>query len=368
MPCPFCDSANPRETTACRACGGPLRAAVTSAPRPPVKVTPVPIMSAPVTVPKSAPVLLARKMWDKTPPIVSVGFCADDKPTIALALENGTVQLWDAQADKCASFGGRSFGKPAPVCCAAFALGLAAMGHENGKVRLQTLETNGKRGAWKPRTLGSPAPHLGRVLALALAPNRLYSGGSDGVILATPLPDGHSKSRRGSRVLLDGLGAMTTLAVSPDGALLAVGGDDGAVRMWHLAKDDEAPPRLDWTSRRHTAPLRSLSFSPNGAMILGRSDGGGLGLWAAQTNYPLPLAPAAEQSRVAPVFAADNRWLALVNASNGVDVFDVGMETLLFQLPPLDEATRALAFSPGADATMLAVAGAREVTVWRIAP
>ncbi len=370
MPCPFCHSPTARDAKVCRVCGGPLRAtgaANAGAPTPKTPASPVLALPLIVTVPApvaAAPVLLARKMLDEnTPRIASVGFCGGQNPTIGLALETGAIQLWDAHSDVSTFCGARIFRKPGPVCCAAFAPNLVATGHECGQVRLHALDC--KNGDWKGRVLKSPAPHLGRVLALAITPTQLYSGGSDGAIAVTTVCAGERLKRGQSRVLLDGLSAMTTWALSPDGASLAVGGDNGAVQLWRL-EADETPPRLDWTSRKLGAPVRSLAFSPNGAMLIGRSAEGRLCLWAVQSGYPLPLAPRAQNSAVAPVFAADSRLLALVNVRGGVDIVDVGMDALLHELPPLGETARFVAFAPDESATLLVVAGAREAGVWQI--
>ena len=355
MQCPFCQSANAPDARACGVCGGPLRIAQTARAAQPVRTAPV------VRVPiDREPTLIGRVTLDEK--CAGVAVLASEALTLGWALENGALQRWNVADDELTTFPHRRFfRKPGRVCCAAFAPqhGLAATGHECGQVRWFDFEG---------RELSAPASHVGRSLALAWTPTHFYSGGSDGVIWSTPVPDAEKSARRHkSRALIEGLDAMTTLAFSSDGNLLAVGRDDGAVQLWRLESDEnEAPVRLDWTRSAGRAPVRSLEFSPNGNMLVSRNAGDAVRLWAAQTSYELPLAPQAQRSPIAPAFSADSRSLALANGENGVEIFDIALEKSLHSLPPLGEKTGHLAFAP--DAELLVVAGAREIAVLEVAP
>ena len=309
---------------------------------------------APILAPK--PAILARQTSDeKSAPLINAGFTPDENAIIWLARADGAVQLWNADTDENFAFSiGRFLRKSSPLCCAIVACNFIASGHENGEVRLHAL--NGKEAR-------QPSPHVGCVLALASTPTHLYSGGSDGVVWQTPL--NHQKTRARSAAWLEGLGAMTTLAIAPDEKSLAVGCDEGAVQLWRLNPNDENPaPALDWTRSGHAAPVQSLQFSPNGNMILSCDTEGELRLWAAQTSYQLPLPSGARSSHAVPVFAGDSRLLAVAGAENGVDVFDIATEKLVYALPSSGGKIQALAFS--ADGTALLVASAREIGLWKI--
>ena len=349
MRCPFCEATNAQNARACRVCGAPLRA--------PSQPAPI-VMAAPV----AQNVVVARRTFDeKTPRIAFAEFFSSGNLSLCLVLENGDFRLWNIETDEISVFSSaKFFRKPNLVSCAALCLQNHAMatGHQNGEVNWRTLQTGKKRRA-------SEIPsHRGRVLALAATKTELFSGASDGVITVTNFPDDPTKPTK-TRILFDGLGQMTTLAVSPDGAWLAVGGDDRTIQMWRLEKN--APPKRDWTSQNAT-PLDTLRFSPNGQMLVSRARDGGLDLWAAQSGYPLPLA-LAQKSAIAPVFAGDSRLLALVNAHNEVEIFDSWTGDLRHTLPT-SRAVRNLAFAPVEDedsTTLLAIAGERAVEVWEIA-
>ena len=353
MTCPFCHCANAATARACRVCGGPLRK--TSAP-PNVAIAPkmAAFPVAPILAPM--PTLSARQTFDpKSAPLVNAGFLPDENASIWLVRADGVVQSWNADNDEISAFSiGRFLRKSSPVCCAVLACNFIATGHENGEVRLHNL--HGKE-------IGKPSSHVGPVLALAATSAHLYSGGSDGVVWQTPLPAANSRGK--SAAYLEGLGAMTTLAIAPDEKSLAVGCDEGAVQLWRLNEDEETPtPRLDWSRSGHATPIQSVLFSPNGNMILSRDAEGELCLWAAQTSYQLPLPLGAHSSHAAPVFSSDSRLLAIANAENGVDIFEVATEKTIYSVSPPNEKTQTLAFS--SDGKSLLLAGTREIAIWKM--
>ncbi len=353
MTCPFCHSANAATARACRVCGSPLHKA--KAP-PNVAVAPKIAAFPVISTVAPMPTLSARQTFaPKSAPLVNAGFLSDEKLMIWLVRADGAVQLWNADNDETFAFPiGRFLRKSSPTCCAMLACNCIATGHENGEVRLHGLDGKEAR---------QPSSHVGPALALAATSAHLYSGGSDGVVWQTPLPA--AKSRGKSAAWLEGLGAMTTLAIAPDEKSLAVGCDEGAVQLWRWNEDDETPtPRLDWSRSGHATPIQSVLFSPNGNMILSRDAEGELCLWAAQTSYQLPLPTGAHSSHVAPAFSSDSRFLAIANAENGVDIFEVATEKLIYSVAPPNEKTQTLAFS--SDGKSLLLAGTREIAIWKI--
>jgi len=95
---------------------------------------------------------------------------------------------------------------------------------------------------------------------------------------------------------LDAQAPVRALAFAPTGSLLAVGGDDGLVRLWSgLACQQEqqsdfgnrcvdAPQRL----HAHEGIVRTLAWSPDGHLLATGGDDGTLAVWyPAQSQAPL---------------------------------------------------------------------------------
>jgi WD40 repeat protein len=67
--------------------------------------------------------------------------------------------------------------------------------------------------------------------------------------------------------------------MSPDGRLVAGGGKDGAVWLWHL---EEGRPAA--IQRNHTAGVHGVAFSPYGRTLVSGSLDGTVRLWDADAN------------------------------------------------------------------------------------
>jgi hypothetical protein len=57
--------------------------------------------------------------------------------------------------------------------------------------------------------------------------------------------------------------AVSALAFSADGTILAAGGNDSAIHLWDLLTDEEFPPLVG-----HSAPIRALVFTPDGKQLV----------------------------------------------------------------------------------------------------
>jgi hypothetical protein len=76
---------------------------------------------------------------------------------------------------------------------------------------------------------------------------------------------------------------LTQVAFSPDGKLLATGGQSGAVQLWDPASGAE----IRRVAGQHAASITALAFSPDGSLLLSTSEDGVLYLWNTLTGEPV---------------------------------------------------------------------------------
>jgi len=159
-----------------------------------------------------------------------------------------------------------------------------------------------------------------------------------------------ARTGRVQRALIAGGEPVNGVAVSPDGRrIAAVTGafesEHPEVFVWDRETGEEA-----WVGRADAGPLFSVAFSPDGSTLAvgGRSaDGGSVGLWDAGSGALERSLPHGETA-LAAAFSPDGRSLATAGLEGAVKVWDPRtgemMSTLHGAKPPF--AVFSVAFAP----------------------
>ncbi|HET6469387.1 MAG TPA: TIR domain-containing protein [Geminicoccaceae bacterium] len=136
------------------------------------------------------------------------------------------------------------------------------------------------------------------------------------------------------------------LAISPDGTILAAGGDGEAVELWDLASRRRLEPPLVG----HAGAVWSLAFSTDGATLASGDDDGSVRLWDVRQRRPLPPLLAGHSGRVtALAFGPDGTMLASGGSERELLLIDLATRQALGRpLLPLAAYKRVtdLKFSP----------------------
>ncbi|MFF0201302.1 caspase family protein [Streptomyces sp. NPDC005017] len=163
-----------------------------------------------------------------------------------------------------------------------------------------------------------------------------------------------------SRTLHGQTTEAATHAVSPDGSLLAVGHDDGTVRMWDPATCEE----IGGPFIGHTGKVLDMAFSPDGTLLATSSLDSTVRLWRTSTQRPAGD-PITERGGYvfAVAFSPDGTELATTNRSGTIRLWNPATCLESGELvADTVHSNRCVTYSP--DGTLLATAGNRAVRLW----
>jgi len=188
-----------------------------------------------------------------------------------------------------------------------------------GGVALASASDDGTLVLWDVEA-GTPFNTLtydGPLTALAYAQNGILvaSGGADGSVLIRDTLNGNELRRFETAG-----GAVSALALSPDGALIAIGeAAGGRLRVYETGSG-----ALVAELPGHSAAVRALAFSADSRYLASGGEDAAVLLWGVRPASLLARLPVSGVAAGVVAFSSDGRWLAAGLSSGVVTAWELG--------------------------------------------
>ena len=120
------------------------------------------------------------------------------------------------------------------------------------------------------------------------------------------------------RYTLEGNSAVNTVAISPDGSLLASGNDERSICLWDL---DTRKAIATFTG--HSSAVKSVAFSPDGVILASSSDDKTIKLWNISSRQEICTLSGHSHAVKSLAFSPDGTFLASGSWDKTIKLWDV---------------------------------------------
>lgn len=157
-----------------------------------------------------------------------------------------------------------------------------------------------------------------------------------------------------------GSSCINTIAISPDGKILASGGENKIVKLWNLETK-----KVIHTLSGHSEAITSLVFNPQGDILATASDDQTIKLWHLPTSTEICTLTGHTNSVKSVAFSPDGRIMASGSWDKQIKLWDVNTGAEICHIQGHQLQVSAVAFSP--DGQLLASASFdRTIRLWEL--
>ena len=196
------------------------------------------------------------------------------------------------------------------------------------------------------------------VYTVAFSPNGqlLASGGDDNAVILWDIADGSERES-----FIEHGKSVMSIAFSPDGQLLASASLDGYVRLWHVSSERSR------ISLRHNGWVESVAFSPDGKTLAsgGGDQDGAITLWDVSQKYDIANFSGHDALVESVAFSPDGEMFASSSRDNTIKLWDVAGHYLRRTVAGHSSVVHAVTFSPDGEA-LASSSRDKTIKLWKV--
>lgn len=149
------------------------------------------------------------------------------------------------------------------------------------------------------------------------------------------------------------------VAMRPDGAQIAAGSTDFALRVWDLATGRLIAERYD-----HGGTVSALSYSPDGQWLATAGGEAGVIVWSAESLEPVRAIPANGEAIRALAYSPDGRLIATAGDLPVITIWNAESGAVMRELPAAGGVVDSLVFLP--DGRLVSGGELGAVEIWNV--